>query len=107
MKKRFGKAASVQSLAPKRSNQYREKGMLFIVLCLSFCLAGCAGLIVHPYDSTTLNTGKVLTRTVVGICTLGLSELAMRNVKIKEDYRTDKGATLAVQPSEKPVLLQR
>lgn len=57
-------------------------------------LVGCAALVVHPDDNAASVTAKVFTRVVIGLPTLGMSELFIANERDKieakyelEEYR--------------------
>ena len=53
------------------------------ILCLvvALTLTGCAKLVLKEDDSMGEKTGKVVTRILLGVGTLGLSELDIRNAR--------------------------
>ncbi len=55
-----------------------------IVLSLCLTLAGCSSLIVREDDSAMLVAGKILTRTLMAVPTIGISEGAMLDLKDAE-----------------------
>lgn len=68
--------------------------MQALVISLVLLLAGCSSLLVREDDSGPVVATKVLWRTVLGISTLGLSELNLANHRAEynqqiklEDYR--------------------
>lgn len=55
----------------------------FIVL-LSLTLQGCAGLILRDEDQSAVTAGKVATRVILGLATLGISEVFIEAEKDRE-----------------------
>lgn len=58
-----------------------------IVLSLCLTLAGCSGLIVRDGDSGALVAGKILTRALVAVPTVGISEGILVDLKDAERNR--------------------
>lgn len=52
-----------------------------IVLALLLTVTGCSHLILKDYDSTAERTGKIAARVLLAPITLGMSELAIHEVK--------------------------
>lgn len=50
-------------------------------LLLFNVLVGCEGLIIKPDDNIASSTGKVLSRTLLGVGTLGMSEVGIAQIK--------------------------
>lgn len=50
-------------------------------------LTGCESLVVKPQDNFAVSTGKVFSRTLIGVGTLGFSELGMAQIKRAEEDR--------------------
>ena len=51
-----------------------------LAVCL-VSLTGCAALIVEPENSIPKKAGKITARSILGLTTFGISELAMDDVK--------------------------
>lgn len=51
--------------------------MILSVLALALLLSGCASLLVHEDDSAPVAASKVFWRSILGMSTLGLSEVQM------------------------------
>ena len=58
-----------------------------VVLSLCGALAGCSGLIVRDDDSIALAAGKVVTRVLVAVPTVGISEGILVDLKDAERNR--------------------
>ena len=56
------------------------------ILCLLF-ISGCGGLIINKEDSAGAKIAKFTTRTVLGVGTLGMSELGVANAKAERDLQ--------------------
>jgi hypothetical protein len=50
-------------------------------------LAGCESLVIRDDDNIAVSTGKVFTRTLAGIGTLGMSEVGIAQIKETEEAR--------------------
>jgi hypothetical protein len=50
-------------------------------------LAGCESLVIRDDDNIAVSTGKVFTRTLAGIGTLGMSEVGIAQIKQDEEGR--------------------
>src|SRR2546429_6933518 len=61
--------------------------MQALVITLVFLLAGCSSLLVREDDPGAVVVSKVLWRTVLGISTLGLSELNLANHRDEYDVQ--------------------
>ena len=61
------------------------------ILCLAITmlLSGCSSLVLRDDDTTAQKSGKVATRIVLGIATLGLSELDIKNARKEIEARDD------------------
>lgn len=57
------------------------------ILSLCFSLTACSSLIVREDDSTALAVGKVLTRALVAVPTVGISEGILADLKDEERNR--------------------
>ena len=55
-------------------------------LCIGLTLTGCAHLVLKDDDTPAEKTGKVFTRTILGIGTIGFSELKMSHYASAYDY---------------------
>ena len=51
--------------------------MRVLLLLFAFITSGCASLLVHQDDPTSIVAAKTILRTVLGVSTLGISELQM------------------------------
>ena len=51
--------------------------MRILLLLLSFITSGCASLLVHQDDPTSIVAAKTIWRAVLGVSTLGMSEVQM------------------------------
>jgi len=56
------------------------------ILCLLF-ISGCGGLIINREDSAGAKIAKFTTRTVLGVGTLGMSELGVANAKAERNLQ--------------------
>lgn len=54
------------------------------ILTLLLALSGCASLILRDDDSGLETTGKVFSRVVLGLATVGVSELGIETAKLQE-----------------------
>ncbi len=62
--------------------------MLIVVLsCILLILPGCASLLIHHDDSAPVVVSKVFWRSILGVSTLGLSEVQM--AQYRNDERVD------------------
>ena len=57
--------------------------MRLVLIAVLVATLGCAGLIVNDHDSTAKKTAKISTRVLLGVTTLGLSELSISQNKQK------------------------
>jgi hypothetical protein len=55
-----------------------------VIVALSLTLQGCAGLILREEDSGAVKTGKVATRVLLGLATVGMSEVFIEVEKDRE-----------------------
>lgn len=56
------------------------------ILCLLF-ISGCGGLIINKDDDGGTKGAKVATRAVLGVGTLGISELYVAKAKINKEFQ--------------------
>lgn len=56
------------------------------ILCLLF-ISGCSGLIINEEDGAGAKIAKFTTRTVLGVGTLGMSELGVANAKRQKEFQ--------------------
>jgi len=64
----------------------RRGGIVAVFLLFEFGLVGCSSLIVRPNDSFGKATAKVLTRVVLLVPTLTISEQMIEQTKAREYY---------------------
>ncbi len=65
----------------------RAAQLCAVVLLLQLILSGCLSLVIREDDDAVVVTGKVATRTLIAIPTLGISELQIAEVKEVEESR--------------------
>lgn len=58
-----------------------------LFLCLTAFLSACAGMRIKDTDNAGVKAGKILTRTVLGVATIGLSEMAIDDEGKKKDWK--------------------
>lgn len=60
---------------------------LVILSLITGLLVGCESLVIWQDDNIAVSTGKVFTRTLAGIGTLGMSEVGIAQIKETEEAR--------------------
>ena len=58
--------------------------MMPVFLALTLLLSGCASLLVHEHDSAPVVASKVMWRAILGVSTLGLSEVHLAHYRQEE-----------------------
>lgn len=54
---------------------------LILAISMLSVLVGCEGLIIKPDDNIAASAGKVFSRTILGVGTLGMSEVGIAQIK--------------------------
>ena len=62
-----------------------------IILALIVGITGCASLVLRPTDGAGTRAVKITTRVVLGLSTVGLSEIRVANVTNWRNFRDDLG----------------
>jgi len=63
--------------------------MKWIAVVLMLCLTGCSTFIVRDDDNTAEATGKVFTRVVFGLATMGWTEVFIKRAKDEEAWEAN------------------
>src|SRR5437016_4235897 len=69
----------------------KMKAMTILVGLSFWLVAGCSSLIVRYGDDPLVTTGKVSTRVVLGLATVGISEIAVQHRKNEEACDAQRG----------------
>ena len=80
------KLTNCHRLNTKHTTGFPPMRAVAIILCLLF-ISGCGGLIINKEDSAGAKIAKFTTRTVLGVGTLGISEVRLANVKANRDLQ--------------------
>jgi hypothetical protein len=73
----------------------RARQETFVAAFVVLALAGCASLNPRPTDGWGTTTVKVASRVLIGIPTVGISELALASKRAEEHYQTEEAELVA------------